>query len=64
MEEEQQRSSIKDLKRHGRLAGALDRHGSSGPRWTLTRYGLDNTSDLMGLYMYRQGIKEEEEKRV
>jgi len=34
---------IKDLKRHGRLAVAWDQHGSPVPRWTLTRYGLDNT---------------------
>ena len=40
---------IKDLKRYGRLAVAWDRHGSPVPRWTLTRYGLDNTPNLLAL---------------
>ena len=48
--EEEERDSIKDLKRHGRLAVAWDQHGSPVPRWTLTRYGLDNTPTLLALH--------------
>jgi len=33
-EKEEERILIKDLKRHGRLAVAWDRHGSPVPRWT------------------------------
>jgi len=33
-EEEEERDLIKDLKRHGRLAVAWDRHGSPVTRWT------------------------------
>ena len=33
-EEEEERSSIKDLKRYAKLAVAWDRHGSLVPRWT------------------------------
>ena len=42
-EEEEERGLIKDLKRHGQLTVAWDRHGSPVLRWTLTRYGLDKT---------------------
>jgi len=43
-EEEEERGLIKDVKRHGQLAVAWDRHGSPVPRCTLTRYGLADTA--------------------
>ena len=42
-EEEEERDLINDLKRYGRLAVAWNRHGFPVPRWTLTRYGPDDT---------------------
>jgi hypothetical protein len=47
--EEEERGLIKDLKRHGQLAVAWDRHGSPVPRWTLSRYDLDKTPTLLAL---------------
>jgi len=40
-EEEDEKSLIKNLMRHARLAVAWDRHGSQVPRWTVIRFGLD-----------------------
>jgi hypothetical protein len=59
-EEEEERDLINDLKRHGRLAVAWDRHGSPVPRWTLTR--LDNTPTLLALSLEEE--EEEEEERL
>ena len=49
-EEEEERDLINDLKRYGRLAVAWNRHGSPVPRWTLTRYGPDDTPTLLALH--------------
>jgi hypothetical protein len=46
-EKEEERGLINDLKRHGRLAVAWDRHGSPVPKWTLTRYGPEDTPTLL-----------------
>ena len=48
--EEEERDLINDLKRYGRLAVAWSRHGFPVPRWTLTRYGPDDTPTLLALH--------------
>jgi len=53
-EEEEERDLIKDLKRYCRLAVAWNRHGSPVPRWTLTRYGPDDTPTLLALHWKRE----------